>query len=97
MIKVLKEGNVFKVTCPNCESVLQYSKEDVICSEKQNISNPYRPFDIEEKIGCPVCGGNIIVSKQTREVGPMSDKEFMDAIKKASIQANINKMEDSNV
>lgn len=58
MIEVLRGPRKPKVTCPDCEAVLKYDKEDV---HKINISPYLYNEEFVECITCPFCSKEISI------------------------------------
>lgn len=56
MIKILKPGNVFKVTCGACGAILQYETSDV--KNAQTGPNEYESY-----ITCPCCEEKLSLRK----------------------------------
>lgn len=64
MIKVISVGKLetFRITCPECESVLEFTKNDI---RRSNFPSMFR----YEFIGCPTCGKCIrFDSKSTKKI-----------------------------
>lgn len=61
MIKVIKEGVVPRgqITCPNCQSILEYGNVDTHDDWKCAVLSLYKP----QAITCPVCNIEISVSR----------------------------------
>lgn len=58
MIKIIKPGRVRAVTCPYCDCVFSFSKEDVRYGDQR---------DYYEEIDCPCCRENIELLNLNKE------------------------------
>lgn len=65
MIKVIKDGRVQQVTCPNCNSILEYTDTDTVrkyCPREVGAYGIYYTYSGWKKaITCPICGKDVIV------------------------------------
>lgn len=65
MIKVIKNGRVKQVTCPNCNSILEYIDADTVrkyCPREVGAYGIYYTYSGWKKaITCPVCRKDVIV------------------------------------
>lgn len=71
-MKVIHKAKSYKVTCPRCMSVLEFTLDDILPCEYD--------FRNSGKIICPVCGTSIVVRRYNNFMGSLSSTEMTENV-----------------
>ena len=71
-MRVVYQAKCYKVSCPRCMSVLEFTLDDITPCEYD--------FRNSGKIICPVCNTSIVVRRYNNFIGSLSSTEMTDNV-----------------